>query len=432
LKTALSSEEYLMRCLPHQDDITVRDAKGTIITDTSGKRYVDLFGGIAVNNVGHCHPRVVAAIREQAGRYMHLSNYYRNDVLPALAKRMAEVSPSGLHQSFFANSGAEAIEGSVKLAKKHAYVKGRDGMGLVSLQGSFHGRLGLSLSLTGQKKYKAKMGSYASFPGIFYAPIPYHYRNGGDDQSPDDFGLSCAEAMEEVIDDYSSGDVCAVIVEPILGESGIIVPPDTYLPRVQRICREREIPFVVDEVQTGVGRTGEMFASEIWGIRPDIMAFAKAIGGGLPLGGFMATDEVASAFEEGDHNSTFGGNPVCCAAAMAVLDVVASERLVERSRKVGGHAMKRLGELAARSDLIGEVRGKGLMIGVELVKDAKKTPAEAAASRAKEQLQRRGFLVGLGGLHKNVLRLEPPLVISEGEIDAAVDALESALKTPGR
>lgn len=432
MKSTLSNEsEYLMRCLPHQEDITVKDAKGMTITDTTGKKYLDLFGGIAVNNVGHCHPKVVAAIREQAGRFMHTSNYYHNDVLPALARRIAEVSPRGLHRSFFANSGTEAIDGSVKLAKKFAYVSGKNGMGVVSLQGSFHGRLSLTLSLTGQKKYKSKLGSYASFPGIFYAPVPYHYRYGGD-ESPDDFGLACVEDLREIIDEYSEGDISAVIIEPILGEGGIIVPPDTYLPKVQQTCKSRQIPLIIDEVQTGIGRTGEMFASQIWNIRPDIMAFAKAIGGGLPMGGFIATDEVASSFEEGDHNSTFGGNPVCCAAALAVLDVMEEEGLVNRSKRMGDYALRRLGELAERSDLIGEVRGRGLMIGVELVKDRKKTPAEAAAVKAKDSLRRQGFLIGVGGLYHNVLRLEPPLIITENEIDASVDALDSALRSTGK
>jgi 4-aminobutyrate aminotransferase/(S)-3-amino-2-methylpropionate transaminase len=228
--------EYLIRSFPHQEEIVVKDAKGTTITDSTGKRYLDLFAGIAVNNVGHCHPKVVAAIREQAGRFMHHSNYYHDDVMPMLAKELAEVSPKGLRRAFFANSGTEAIDGSVKLAKKHALMRGKNGMGLVSLQGSFHGRLSLTLSLTGQKKYKERLGNYAMYPGIFNAPIPYHYRYGGG-LSPDEFGRERAERMEELIDDYSMGDIAAVIVEPIMGEAGIIVPPDTYLPAVQRSWR---------------------------------------------------------------------------------------------------------------------------------------------------------------------------------------------------
>ena len=421
--------DYLIRCFPHQEDIVIKDAKGTTITDSAGKKYLDLFAGIAVNNVGHCHPKVVAAIREQAGRFMHHSNYYHDDVMPLLAKQLAEVSPKGLTRSYLANSGSEAIDGSVKLAKKYASMRGKNGMGLVSLQGSFHGRLSLTLSLTGQKKYKEKLGNYAMYPGIFYAPIPYHFRYGRG-LSPDEFGRECAGRMEELIDDYSFGDIAAVIVEPIMGEAGIVVPPDTYLPAVQRICRSREIPLIADEVQTGVGRTGRMFASQHWNIEPDIMAFAKGIGGGLPLGGFIATEKLASAFETGDHFSTFGGNPVCCAAGLAVLEVVKEEGLVSKSKRLGDHTLKRLGEVAEKSSLVGEVRGKGLMIGVELVRE-KKRPADRETAKVKEGLKRRGFIIGVGGLHKNVLRLEPPLIMSEEELDTAVDALESTLKAMG-
>ena len=421
--------DYLIRCFPHQEDIVIKDAKGTTITDSAGKKYLDLFAGIAVNNVGHCHPKVVAAIREQAGRFMHHSNYYHDDVMPLLAKQLAEVSPKGLTRSYLANSGSEAIDGSVKLAKKYASMRGKNGMGLVSLQGSFHGRLSLTLSLTGQKKYKEKLGNYAMYPGIFYAPIPYHFRYGRG-LSPDEFGRECAGRMEELIDDYSFGDIAAVIVEPIMGEAGIVVPPDTYLPAVQRICRSREIPLIADEVQTGVGRTGRMFASQHWNIEPDIMAFAKGIGGGLPRGGFIATEKLASAFETGDHFSTFGGNPVCCAAGLAVLEVVKEEGLVSKSKRLGDHTLKRLGEVAEKSSLVGEVRGKGLMIGVELVRE-KKRPADRETAKVKEGLKRRGFIIGVGGLHKNVLRLEPPLIMSEEELDTAVDALESTLKAMG-
>ena len=422
-------DDYLIRCFPHQEDITVAKASGTKIVDTKGKEYLDLFAGIAVNNVGHCHPRVVAAVREQAGKFMHVSNYYQNELMPTLACRLAEVSPRGLKRTFFTNSGTEAVDGAVNLAKRYAVARGRNGTSLVSLQGSFHGRLSLTLSLTGQRRLKSNLGNYALYPGVLYAQPPYHYRYGGT-LSQDEFGKSCAGKMEELIDQCSAGDVAAVIVEPILGEGGIIVPPDTYLPAVQSICRARDIPLIVDEVQTGIGRTGKMFASQIWGVEPDIMAFAKAVGGGLPIGGFIAKEEVASSFGEGDHFSTFGGNPVCCAAAIAVLDVIRAEDLIGKAERLGEHAMKRLREMQAKNQLIGEVRGKGLMIGVELVMDSKKTPADEKAASVKEALKRRGFLIGTGGLYKNVLRLQPPLVIQPRELDAGLDAIESALRAP--
>lgn len=419
--------EYLIRCFPHQEDITVTRAAGTRIVDAEGKEYLDLFAGIAVNNVGHCHPKVVEAIREQAGLFMHVSNYYQNELMAKLASRLAEVSPAGLKRTFFSNSGTEAVDGAVKLAKKYAAARGRGGTGLISLEGSFHGRLSLTLSLTGQKKLKSNLGNYALYPGVLYAPAPYFYRYGAG-LSVDEFGRACAARMEEMVDRYSMGDVAAVIVEPVMGEGGIIVPPDTYLPAVQRICREREIPLIVDEVQSGVGRTGKMFASQIWNIEPDIMPFAKAIGGGLPIGGFIATEGVGSSFGEGDHFSTFGGNPVSCAAAIAVLDVLKAENLVAKAEKLGEHVMKQLREMQDKNQLIGDVRGKGLMIGVELVRDSGKTPADREAAAAKEKLKQQGFLVGTGGLYKNVLRLEPPLVIQEKELDGALDAIESVLR----
>lgn len=422
-------EDYLIRCFPHQEDITVARASGTKIVDTKGKEYLDLFAGIAVNNVGHCHPRVVAAIREQAGRFMHVSNYYQNEPMSRLARRIAEVSPGGLRRTFFSNSGTEAVDGAVKLAKRYAVARGKNGTSLVSLQGSFHGRLSLTLALTGQRRLKSNLGNYALYPGVLYAQPPYHYRYGGS-LSPEEFGRSCAEKMEEVIDQCSAGDVAAVVVEPIMGEGGIIVPPDTYLPAVQSLCRAREVPLIVDEVQTGIGRTGKMFASQLWGLEPDIMTFAKALGGGLPVGGFVATAEVASSFGEGDHFSTFGGNPVSCAAAIAVLDVVRDEDLVGKAGKLGDHAMKRLREMQARNQLIGEVRGKGLMIGVELVRDSKKAPADKEAASVKGTMKRRGFLIGTGGLYRNVLRVQPPLTIQPQELDSALDELDSALRAP--
>lgn len=412
-------------------DLLVASAKGTKITDVNGRDYLDLFAGIAVNNVGHCHPKVVAAVREQSGLFMHVSNYYHTTVMPLLARRLSEVAPKGLKRAFFSNSGNEAIDGSVKLAKKYAYTRGKNGSSLVSLEGSFHGRLALTLSLTGQSKYKEHMGHYASYPGIYHAPAPYHYRNG-EGLTPDEYGKACADKMAELIDNHIPGDVAAVLVEPIMGEAGIIAPPDTYLPRIQQICRERKILLAIDEVQSGIARSGRMFASQLWGIEPDIMAFAKGIGGGLPLGGFIATDDVASAFDEGEHFSTFGGNPVSCAAAVATLEVIKEERLEENARNVGDYTMRALKEIAEKEPLVGEVRGKGLMIGVELVKDSKKTPAAEEAAKVKSLMKDKGFLIGVGGLYGNVVRLEPPLVILKQEIDFGIAALESAIREVGR
>jgi len=421
-----ADRQYLMQCFPARQQIVITKASGTTITDSTGKKYLDLFSGISVANVGHCHPKVVAAIREQVGRYMHVSNYYYNDVTPKLAKKLVSVAPASLKRVFFCNSGTEANDGAIKLAKLFSGTRGNAAT-LVSLEGSFHGRLSLTLSLSGQKKLKRGLGGYANYPGIAYAPIPYRYRYG-DDLDVEKFGIKCAEKFQDMIDHYAPGDVCAAILEPIMGEGGLIVPPDSYLPRVQEICKDRSILFILDEVQTGIGRTGRMFASELWKLQPDIMTVAKALGGGLPIGAFLASDEVSSAFTEGDHFSTFGGNPASCAAGLATLEVVAEEHLVEHSESLGKEAFHRLTEIAERSPLIGEVRGKGLMIGIELVKNKKtKSPADREAGEVKKALLKEGFLIGLGGLHKNVLRLQPPLIITRKELDLALDNLEKSL-----
>jgi 4-aminobutyrate aminotransferase len=429
-RSLLSLDDSLSMGLPLRDDLMIVRAKGTKVWDSSGRRYTDLFSGISVANVGHSHPEVVRAVRKQAGRYMHVSNMYHNDVEPLLAEALIKLAPGKLATCFFANSGAEAVEGAVKVAKKRATVAGNSGTVVVAFQGSFHGRLGLSLTLTGQRKYKAKLGNFANYPGVVHIPPPYHYRYGNG-LGVAEFGRRSAEMVAETLDDYLPGDVAALIIEPIFGEGGIIVPPDNYLPALQKICKDRKVSFIVDEVQTGVGRTGKMFASEHWSLSPDVMTLAKGVGGGLPLAAILATREVASALEPGDHFSTFGGNPVCCAAGLAALNVIKKERMVQNSAARGKQFLKRLAEIQQKNPLVGDVRGKGLMLGVELVRDAAKTPAPTQSGTVKAEMLKRGYLIGVGGIHRNVLRLQPPLVITSEEVDAASAALEKSLSAAG-
>jgi 4-aminobutyrate aminotransferase len=425
-ESLLKLDDSLTLGLPAREDVVVSKARGTKVWDISGKRYTDLFAGIAVANVGHGHPEVVKAIRRQAGVYMHVSNYYHNGVAPLLAEKLVGLAPGKLSRCFFSNSGAEAIEGAVKIAKKRATANGNSGAVVVAFQGSFHGRLALSLTLTGQHKYKARLGNFANYPGVVHLPPPYHFRYGGG-LGESEFGRRSAEMVAETLDDYVPGDIADLIIEPIFGEGGIIVPPDSYLPALQSICKERSITFVVDEVQTGIGRTGRMFASEHWGLTPDMITLAKGIGGGLPLAAILATDDVAKAMEPGEHFSTFGGNPVCCAAGIAVLDVVRKERLVQNSANRGRQLLKLLAESKDAHPQVGEVRGKGLMVGVELVRDSKKSPALKETAMIKSEMLRLGYLVGLGGIHRNVLRIQPPLVITSEEIVTAAEALEKSI-----
>ncbi len=418
--------QYSVQCFPKRQDIVITGSNGSKLIDDSGNEYLDLFSGISVNNVGNNHPDVVKAIKHQVDRYMHVSNYYFNDVSPKLAEKMAHITPNNLTRTYFSNSGTEAVDGAVKLAKKHSSINNKSGHLLFSLEGSFHGRLSLTLGLTGQKKYRKLFDNYV-YPGIIYGPAPYFYR---DTENLDeiDFGKKCAENLDKLMSECNEGDISALIIEPIFGEGGIIVPPDNYIPLLQRICRSHDVLLIIDEVQTGIARTGKMFCCEHWNVTPDIMTFAKGIGGGLPIGGFITSDEIASSFEEGDHFSTFGSNPVSCASSLAVIDVVEKNNLSERSEKLGNHVIRRLNELSQKHSLIGDIRGKGLMIGIELVTDTvSKNPASQEALLLKNKMLSNGFLIGLGGIFGNVLRFQPPLTISMDDLDFALDSFGNLL-----
>lgn len=426
-KEALETDEkYIMPCIASRSPVVFAEGKGAVLKDLNGKEYIDCFSGIAVSNVGHCHPKVVKAIQEQAAKLMHVSALYYNVPMATLAEKLAQICPEGLKKSFFCNSGAEAVEGAIKMSKKFATKNGKLGAQVVSLEGSFHGRTALALTLTGQKKYKVNLGNFANAPGVVYAPTPYCYRCRLEYPECD---VWCARFIEDVIDLHTTGDVAALIAEPVIGEGGIIVPPDKYLPEVEKICRKREILFVADEVQTGFGRTGKMFACEHWNLHPDVMAMAKGLGGGLPLGAFTAKDEIASAFSPGDHFSTFGGNPVCCSAALASIEALIDEKIPENAAVVGRYAVGRLNDLAKENEIIGDVRGKGLMIGVELVRDKeKKTPAQEEAKEIKQKLLEEGVLMGVGGLKQSTLRIQPCLVITKKQMDKVLDVLERVIK----
>ncbi|MGA9186284.1 MAG: aspartate aminotransferase family protein [Candidatus Acidiferrales bacterium] len=395
--------------------IVVERALGAVVTGADGREYVDCFAGISVVNAGHNHPAVVAAARAQMEKLVHCcSSVYYSRPTADLAEKMAQITPGRLKKSFFANSGAEAIEGALKLARlytgKHE---------IIALQGSFHGRTWGALSVTGNSGRKKRGGPYA--PGIAFAPAPYPYRSRAAT------GEECARSLEEIIRFATAGDVAAFLAEPVMGEGGIIVPPPDYFLEIKKVLDRHKILFVADEVRSGFGRTGAMFAIEHFGVEPDILVTAKGIADGFPLGAFTTRDEIAAAFQPGDHLSTFGGNPVCCAAALANIDVLEQEELPAKARETGKYAVERLRAMQERYPLIGDVRGLGLMIGVELVTDAKLTPAAAQAEAMREGCLKRGVLIGVGGVYGNVVRFQPPLVISKTQIDTALRAFEESL-----
>ncbi len=421
MKTEELYEKYLITSMVAGfEPIVVEKAAGCTITGRDGKEYLDCFSGIAVVNAGHGRKEVLAAARKQMESLVHCCTYvYYSPRAGECAKLLAEITPGPLQKTFFCNSGAEAIEGALRLAKQFA--RRRE---IVCLTQSFHGRTVGTLSVTGNRGRKKGSGPYLS--GVAFAPAPYCYRCPFQLARPA-CGTACAHYLADVLQFQTAGDVAAFIAEPVMGEGGIIVPPDDYFRIAAGIIRKDGGLFIADEVQSGFGRTGKMFAVEHYGVEPEIMALAKGIADGFPLGAFIARADVAQAFTPGDHLSTFGGNPICCAAAIANIEVLRREKLPEKAAAAGSRLLRELGRLKERFPLIGDVRGRGLMIGVELVKDQAKTPAGAEAKKIRAFCREQGVLIGVGGAYGNVLRLQPPLVISDAEIEKALGVLGRAL-----
>jgi len=400
--------------------IAIDHASGVQVWDETGREYLDCFSGISVVNAGHNNPKVVAAAKAQMDKLIHCASYiYHTKPVADLAEKFAKIAPRGLTKSFFANSGAEAIEGAMKLARlysgKHEFI---------ALQTSFHGRTWGTLSITGNQGRKKRGGPYA--PGIAFAPAPYVYRSLWPND-PEQCARHCAKCLDDVIRYETSGDVAAFIAEPVLGEGGIVVPPKNYFREIKKVLDQHGILFIADEVQSGFGRTGKMFAVEHYGVDPDILVTAKGIADGFPLSAFTTRPEIAGAYKPGDHLSTFGGNPVACAASLANIEFMLEENLPAKAKETGEYAMKKLRDLQKQNPIIGEVRGLGLMIGVELVRDEKLTPANTEAEATRDSLLKQGVLVGVGGVYGSVVRFQPPLIITKQQIDRAVAAFATAL-----
>ncbi len=388
-------ERYVIANYTRLPIVAVR-GEGSTLWDAEGKRYLDLFPGWGVGGIGHCHPKVVAAIREQAGKLLHVANVpFYIEQQGRLAQLISEKSFGG--QCFFCNSGAEANEAAIKLARRHAAERAPEGVGpsrykVITTYNSFHGRTLTAVAATAQPKYHA--GFYPLPPGFVHVPF------------------SDADVVAKVCDD----ETCAILVEPIQGEGGVNVPTDDYLPRLRQLCDERGILLILDEVQTGVGRTGRWFGHQHWGVEPDIMTMAKALGGGLAIGAIEAKAEVARSLVPGSHASTFGGNPIACAGGIAAFEAIEEEGLLENAVRIGEQIKERMTALAAKVGFISEVRGMGCMIGVELDR-----PGADIVSACLE----RGLLINC--THDTVLRMLPSMAATEAEIGEGLDILEGVL-----
>ncbi len=365
--------------------------EGALLWDSEGKEYLDFLAGIAVCALGHAHPKVVKAIQEQAARLMHVSNIFYIEPQEKLARLLVEHSFA--EKVFFCNSGAEANEAAIKLARRYAHARsyGRR-YEIITMRDSFHGRTLTTVTATGQEKFQVGLD-----------PLPQGFRY---------VPYNDIAALEKAI----TGQTCAIMVEPIQGEGGIRIPDEKYLQNLRQLCDDRDLLLILDEVQVGMGRTGTLFAYEQSGVEPDIMTLAKAMGNGFPLGAMLTRDHVAEAFEPGSHASTFGGNPLAMAAGIATLEAILNEGLLENAAKQGNYFQSRLRELAERHTIIKDVRGRGLMIGLELFADG--------APYVRKSLER-GLLCNCTA--GSVLRFVPPLIIAEDDVDRAVGILDDVM-----
>ena len=429
-KRVLSGDDkYISPSYTRSYPLVAKSGRGIVVTDVDGNEFFDFSAGIAVTSTGHCHPDVVAAIQKQAGELIHMSGtdfYYESMV--TLAERLSKIAPMpGPHRIYYGNSGAEAIEAALKLARYHTKRQN-----VIAFFGAFHGRTMGALSLTASKpQQKRRFGT--GVPGVTHVRYPDVYRGcEGGAQDAEAFALGCARFIEDKLfkTTLAPEEVAAIFVEPVQGEGGYVVAPTVFMQELRRICDKYGILLVADEVQSGAGRTGKWWAIEHTGVHPDIVCMAKGIASGMPLGITMSRAEIMD-WVPGSHASTFGGNPVCIAAALATLDVIEKEGLLQNSSEVGNHMLKRMADWPRKHKLVGDVRGRGLMVGVEIVKDQKtKEYGAELRDRIIELAFERGILfLGCG---PSTIRIAPALVVTKDEADVAVDVLDECISLAGK
>ena len=413
--------EWTSTCYIKEYPLVVSRGQGVMVEDVDGNRYLDFMAGIAVSSTGYGHPKVVAAVKDAADRFLHICGgdfYYES--MAALCERLAKVAPGRAKKRvFLTNSGTEAVEAAIKLAR-HATRR----TAIIAFRGAFHGRTTGAVTLTSSKA-RQHAGFGPLLPDVHHVPYAYRYRCQFCADEPA-CNRGCIDVIEQelFIRHLDPKDVAAIFVEPIQGEGGYIVPPAGYLPALRELCDRHGILLVADEVQCGVGRTGKMFACEHEGVEPDILVTAKGLGSGMPIGAMISKESITT-WESGSHGSTFGGNPVCCAAALATLDLVEGG-LMANAARMGERLLARAAGLKERHPCIGDVRGRGLMVGVEFVKD--RTTREPAGELVHDLVQR-AFRQGLLllGAGKSTLRLAPPLVVDQNDVDTAMDMIDACL-----
>lgn len=403
----------------HYTDILADHAEGVYLYSADGRRYLDFSTGIGVANTGHCHPKIVQAVQKQVAKLIHgqVNVVYHQPILDLVAE-LLQVTPPHLDSFFFSNSGAEAVEASIKLARQAT-----NRTNIIVFQGSFHGRTIGTMSLTTSSTIY-RVGYQPLMSGVFVAPFPYAYRYG---LTPEQTTEMCLKDLRHLlVTQTAPQETAAVLIEPVLGEGGYVLPPDDFLAGVQQICQEHGIIFIVDEVQSGFGRTGKWFALEHFGIEPDIIVMAKGLASGFPISGIAARSELMAKWIPGTHGGTYGGNAVSCAAATATIQVIRDENLVQNSAKMGKKLISRLTSLQEMYSVIGDVRGLGLMVATEFTTDAGE-PDKKTADAVRINCLENGLIILNCGTYGNVIRWIPPLIIDDSHLNEALDIFEQAL-----
>ncbi|MDQ0198721.1 4-aminobutyrate--2-oxoglutarate transaminase [Neobacillus ginsengisoli] len=417
--------KYVPRGISNNCHSFVKKAQGALVEDVDGNTYIDFAGAIGTLNVGHSHPRVVRALQEQASQFIHTGfNVMMYESYIQLAERLCKLAPGNFEkQAAFFNSGAEAVENAVKIARK--YTKRQ---GIVSFTRGFHGRTLMTMTMTSKvKPYKYGFGPFA--PEVYKAPYPYVYRRP-EGMSEQQYSAMIIEQFEQfLLAEVAPETIAAVVMEPVQGEGGFIVPDIAFVQRVREICSQHGILFIADEIQTGFARTGKYFAIDHFGVVPDLITISKSMGAGVPISGVIGRVDVMNAADAGEIGGTYSGSPIGCRAALTVLDIIESENLNDRAQKLGDRVIEKMGLLAERFESIGDVRGLGAMCAMEIVKNKyDKTPDKEAVAKIVKAAGERGLILLSAGLFSNVIRILMPLTISDDQLEEGLQILEEAIE----
>jgi 4-aminobutyrate aminotransferase / (S)-3-amino-2-methylpropionate transaminase / 5-aminovalerate transaminase len=413
------SEEYEPKCMSQQAPLVWEKAKGVTVQDVDGNVFIDMTSGVLVTNVGHCHDEHVKAIQNAVGNLMNCYDFPTPSRV-LFSKKLVEITPKNLNKAFLVTTGSEATESAMRVAKR--YTKKHE---IISFFGGFHGRTYGSMSMAGKTSTKKNFGPV--MPGCIQVPYPYCYRCPFK-MKQEECSMFCVEYMDKALAAQSTGDIAALIVEPYQGSAGFIFPPDGFLTKISEWCKEKNIVFILDEVQASFGRTGKFFALEWENLEPNLLCLGKGIGSGIPTAALMAESRILEALEVGEMSSTTGGNPISCSAGLAVVQIMEKENLVANSLKIGKMMKDRLTKIAEKSKYIGDVRGRGLVIGMEFVED--KTTKEPSPKKTVEFIERcvqKGVIFGRVGVYGSVIRVAPPLVITEDEANEALEVISKVI-----